>query len=91
VDKIPNRLVNYFKDNTIVNHSLFHKKWILKTKNKHYKQLFKIYWQEILKKTSYEQFYLKNNQVLEKNYYKIIELKIENAVIIEKVTFLKVK
>ena len=90
-DKIPNRLINYFQDHSILDHSLFHRKWQLKTRSKHYKQLFKIYWEEILKKTAHEQFYLKNNQTSEKNYYKIIEVKAENGTIVEKVTFLKVK
>lgn len=60
-------------------------------KNKYYKNLFIIYWEQILKKTGYEQFITKNNQSSEKNYYKLLEVRTENNGIAEKVAFLKVK
>lgn len=47
-------------------------------KNKYYKNLFIIYWEQILKKTGYEQFITKNNQSSEKNYYKLLEVRTEN-------------
>lgn len=59
-------------------------------KNKYYKNLFIIYWEQILKKSGYEQFTSKNNQSSEKNYYKLLEVKTEHSVA-EKVAFLKVK
>jgi hypothetical protein len=44
VDRVPNILASYFRDPQAIVHELFHRKWVLRTRSKHYRDLFRIYW-----------------------------------------------
>jgi hypothetical protein len=90
VERVPALLATYFRDPQSAVHELFHRKWVLKTtRSKHYRDLFRIYWQQILKRDNYEQFFPKNAHQ-EKHYYKLIEVRTTQAPL-EMVAFLRVR
>ena len=77
INEVSYELVFFLKYTHDINNMFFNHQWILKFKSKYYKNLFKIFWKEILKSKLIKSIPFKN-QASVLNYYKTLEMKAEN-------------
>ena len=57
---MPNEISLVYKNEEIANNFMFNKKWSVKFKASHYKNLFKVYWQQVIRKMNYEEIFIKS-------------------------------
>jgi hypothetical protein len=74
VDRVPPVLAEYLRDPLCIVHELFHRRWVLRTRSKHYRDLFRIYWTEVIKRDNYSATFPKGHPH-DRHYYKLIEIR----------------
>jgi hypothetical protein len=78
---IPTHVSYFYKNQEIINHYMFNKKWTLKFKSMYYYKLFIIYWESVLRKLKYDELFLNLKDTNHRYYYKVIDVRTEGSTV----------